>query len=89
MLLYQCIPTLQLGDPNAWPKGWVEPLEAPSCLDYGLTSDEQVMVDLHDRPRKKMSEEEREKMSQEVEEVRKEMFQIMKEKMEYQRDVNR
>ena len=78
-----------MGDPNAWPKGWVEPLDAPACLDYGLTKDEKLMVDLHDRPRKEMSEEERERMSQEVEEVRKEMFQIMQEKMEYQRDVNR
>ena len=83
---------MQVGDDSAYPEGWgPEPLEEPPDLDYGLTKDETLMVELYDRPRKgaSASEEEKERFSAELEAVRKEMFQLIKEKVEYQRDVNR
>ncbi|MCG8620641.1 MAG: hypothetical protein MJE68_01400 [Proteobacteria bacterium] len=46
-------------------------------------------MQLHERPRRELSDEERESMIQEMEDIRKEMMRITKEKFEYQRDVNR
>ena len=54
-----------------------------------LTSDELLIMQLHERPRRELSDEERESMIQEMQDIRKEMMRITKEKFEYQRDVNR
>ena len=55
----------------------------------GLTSDELLIVQLHERPRRELSIEERESMIQEMKDIRREMMIITKEKFEYQKDVNR
>ena len=43
----------------------------------------------HERPRKETIEEEREKMVEKIEDVRREMLKITKEKFGYQREINR
>ena len=80
----------QSGDKEGFPSDWpCNPLRAPDDLETGLTRDEQLIVALHDRPRKVSTREERAKLLEELESVRKEMIDIIKEKFEYQRDVNR
>ena len=83
-------PHKQVGDKAAFPADWPShPLRAPDDLETGLTRDEQLIIELHERPIKELSVEERERMDKELESVRKEMIDIAKEKFEYQRDVNR
>ena len=64
-------------------------MKAPDDLEMELTRDEQLITELHERPKKEMIEEEREKTAEEIEDIRREMLKITKEKFEYQRDVNR
>ena len=80
----------QTGDEEGFPPGFPSwPLEYPSDLETELTRDELLIMELHERPRRELSEDERESMLQEIEDIRKEMMRITKEKFEYQRDVNR
>ena len=79
-----------MDDDTAYPPDWpADPLKAPNDLEVELTRDEQLIIELHERPKKEMMEEEGEKMAEEIEDIRREMLKITKEKFEYQRDVNR
>ena len=81
---------MQTGDEDGYPSDWPSiPLTAPDDLDTKLTPEEELIVRLHERPRRELSHEERERMEEEMESIRKEMIEIAKEKFEYQRDVNR
>ena len=67
----------QTGDKEGFPKDWPsQPLKAPDDLETGLTRDEQLVIELHERPIKELSMEERERMSKELENVRREMIDI-------------
>ena len=80
----------QTGDEGSFPAGFPSwPLQCPPYLETGLTGDEQLIIELHERPRREVTVEEREKMLEEMRDIRKEMRSITKEKFEYQRDVNR
>ena len=80
----------QTGDEEGFPQDWPsQPLMAPPDLEVDMTRDERVVVELHDRPRKELSVEERESLVQELENIRKEMMNVTKENFEYQREVNR
>lgn len=80
----------QTGDKSGYPLDWPSrPLKVPDDLETGLTRDERLIIELHERPIKELSMEERERIDEELESVRREMIDIVKEKFEYQRDVNR
>ena len=80
----------QTEDEEGYPVDWPSmPLTPPDDLDIKLTPDEELIIRLHDRPRRELSEEEKERMEEEIESIRKEVIKISKEKFEYQRDVNR
>ena len=61
----------QTGDDTAHPPNWpADPLKASDDLEVELTRDERLIIELHERPKKELMEEEREKMAKEIEDVR-------------------
>ena len=54
----------QTGDDTAHPPDWpADPLKAPDDLEVELTRDERLIIELHERPKKELMEEEKEKMA--------------------------